>query len=86
MSEAEIVDGVRVLAETTGIFTESAGGVTTAAALALAARKRLGPADEVVLCITAHGLKTPDLAGGGIAELPVVNPRLREIASLVEAA
>lgn len=86
VSEAEIVDGVRVLAETTGIFTESAGGVTTAAALALAARKRLGPADEVVLCITAHGLKTPDLAGGGIAELPVVNPRLREIASLVEAA
>ncbi len=86
VTDPQIVAGVRVLAETTGIFTESAGGVTTAAALALAERKRLGPADEVVLCITAHGLKTPDLVAGAAADLPIVNPRLREVVSLVDAA
>ena len=86
VSDADVVEGVRVLAETTGIFTESAGGVTTAAALVLAREGRLGPADEVVLCITAHGLKTPDLVGDLALPFPVIAPRLREAVALVDAA
>jgi threonine synthase len=60
VTEAEIVDGIRLLAETTGIFTETAGGVTTAVLAKLAERGDLGADDRVVLYITGDGLKTLD--------------------------
>jgi threonine synthase len=60
VTDEEIVDGIRLLAETTGIFTETAGGVTTAVLRKLADSGRLGPDDRVVLFITGEGLKTLD--------------------------
>jgi threonine synthase len=60
VTDEEIVDGIRLLAETTGIFTETAGGVTTAVLAKLAERGDLGPDDRVVLYITGEGLKTLD--------------------------
>ncbi len=84
VSDAELVAGIRLLAEEVGVFAETAGGVTAAAALALARSGRLGPDDEVVLCITGHGLKTLEAVQGAVAEAPVVAPRLREVAALVE--
>jgi threonine synthase len=83
VTDAEVVAGVRTLAETTGVFAESAGGVTTAVALKLARAGAFSPADEIVLCITAHGLKTPDLLQS-FDELPVVQPRIREVAALAD--
>jgi threonine synthase len=62
VSDQQICDGVRLLASTTGIFTEAAGGVTTAALAQLAAREDLS-GERVVLVITGDGLKTPDVAG-----------------------
>lgn len=85
VSDDAIVDGIRVLAETTGIFAETAGGVTVAAALALARAGQIEPADEVVLCITGNGLKTPDAVAPALAEAPIIAPKLREAAALVEA-
>lgn len=84
VSDAELVAGIRLLAEDVGVFAETAGGVTTAAALALARAGRLGPEDEVVLCVTGHGLKTLEAVQGAVAEAPVVAPRLRDVAALVE--
>ena len=55
MTDEEIVDGIRLLAETTGIFTETAGGVTTAVLAKLAERGDIGPDDRVVLYITGDG-------------------------------
>ena len=52
--------GIRLLAETTGIFTETAGGVTTAVLAKLAARGDIGADERVVLVITGDGLKTLD--------------------------
>ena len=52
---AEVVEGIRLLAETTGIFGETAAGVTVAAARALSKQGRLSSDDEVVLCIGHHG-------------------------------
>ncbi len=83
VSDAEIVAGIRLLAETTGVFTETAGGVTVAAALKLASEKHLGPADEVVLCITGNGLKTTDVVRDVLPESPVVDAKVREVAALV---
>ena len=84
VSDPELVAGIRLLAEDVGVFAETAGGVTVAAALALARSGRLGPDDEVVLCITGHGLKTLEAVQSAVAEAPIVAPRLREVAALVE--
>jgi threonine synthase len=85
VADAELVAGIRLLAETTGIFTETAGGVTVAAALALAAAGRFAPDDEVVLCITGNGLKTVDAVRDLLPEAPVIAAKVREVAALVEA-
>jgi threonine synthase len=85
VSDTELVDGIRLLAETTGIFTETAGGVTVAAALRLAGTRHLTPDTELVLCITGNGLKTVEAVSGVLPEAPVVAPTLREVAALVEA-
>jgi threonine synthase len=86
VSDAELVEGIRLLAETTGIFAETAGGVTVAAAQQLARAGRLRPDDDVVLCITGNGLKTLDAVAGSLPEAPVIAPRLSAVAALVEAA
>jgi len=86
VSDEKLVAGIRLLAETSGVFTETAGGVTVAAALALAQSGHLKPDDELVLCITGNGLKTVDVVGGGdtIRDLPTIAPRLKELTALVE--
>ena len=60
VSDREIREGIRLLAETTGIFTETAGGVTTAVLAKLAARGDICADERVVLVITGDGLKTLD--------------------------
>jgi threonine synthase len=82
VSETALVDGIRLLAETTGVFTETAGGVTVAGALALAQSGKLRPGDEVVLCITGNGLKTVEALQGALPEAPIIAPRLRELEAL----
>jgi threonine synthase len=60
VSDKEIRAGIRLLAETTGIFTETAGGVTVGVLAKLAARGDIGAGERVVLYITGEGLKTLD--------------------------
>jgi threonine synthase len=64
VSDAEVQAGVLLLAQTTGIFTETAGGVTTAVLSKLAARGEIDPDERVVLVITGEGLKTLDAVRG----------------------
>jgi threonine synthase len=60
VSDDEIRDGIRLLAETTGIFTETAGGVTVGVLRKLAERGEIGDGERVVVYITGEGLKTLD--------------------------
>ena len=60
VDDDEIVDGIRLLARTTGIFTETAGGVTTAVLRKIAERGEIGDDETVVAYITGDGLKTID--------------------------
>jgi threonine synthase len=60
VSDAEIRDGIRLLAETTGIFTETAGGVTVGVLRKLAERGEIAGGERVVVYITGEGLKTLD--------------------------
>jgi threonine synthase len=64
VSDEEIRAGIKLLAETTGVFTETAGGVTTATLAKLAERGDIDPDERVVLVITGEGLKTLDAVRG----------------------
>jgi threonine synthase len=77
VSDDEIRAGVRLLAETTGVFTETAGGVTTAVLAKLAERGDIGAGERVVLCITGDGLKTIDTVRGTF-EVTEITPSLEE--------
>src|SRR5690348_1350216 len=84
VSAAELVEGIHWLAEDAGVFAETAGGVTVAGALALARAQRLRAEDEVVLCVTGHGLKTAEVVQGAVPDAPLVAPRLRDVAALLD--
>ena len=60
VDDNEIRAAIRLLAETTGIFTETAGGVTIGALTKLAERGEIGAGERVVIYITGEGLKTLD--------------------------
>jgi threonine synthase len=64
VSDHEIRQAIKLLAETTGIFTEAAGGVTVAVLAKLAQRGEIDPGERVVAYITGEGLKTLDCARG----------------------
>jgi threonine synthase len=85
VTDDEIRAGIRLLAETTGIFTETAGGVTTAVLAKLAAAGAIDPDERVVAYITGDGLKTLD-AVRGTAEVTEIAPSLDEFDSAFAAA
>ena len=76
VTDAELVDGIRLLAETEGIFAETAGGVTVAAARKLIASGRIPRHEPIVLVITGNGLKTTDALVSTAAVHPIIEPRL----------
>lgn len=85
-SDAEIVAAIRMLAETEGIFTETAGGVTLGATKKLIEAGRIGKDDgPIVVCITGNGLKTQDPL---VPELPppaLIGPSLADFDKLQAA-
>lgn len=78
VSDVEIVSGIQELAETEGIFTETAGGVTTAVTARLYAHGRISPDELTVSVITGNGLKTTDAVAGHYQQDRAVRPRLAD--------
>lgn len=83
VSDDALVAGIRLLAETTGIFAETAGGVTVAAAQSLVATGHLRPSDEIVVCVTGNGLKTVDALDHTLPPPALIDARVRDVAALV---
>lgn len=83
-SDAEIVDAITLLAETEGIFTETAGGVTVAAARKLFIQGRIKPDETTVLCITGNGLKTTDALAGRYEVSEPIPPKLAAFEQYLE--
>jgi threonine synthase len=84
VSDPEVIDAIRLLAETEGIFTETAGGVTVGTAAKLYRQDRILPEETTVLCVTGNGLKTTDvLAGIYRAERPIA-PKLTEFEAYLQ--
>jgi len=84
VTDEEIREGIRLLAETEGIFAETAGGVTVGVAKKLIAAGKIPANDSAVLCITGHGLKTLDAVSGHAGQPREIKPSLREFEALVD--
>ncbi|HLI49551.1 MAG TPA: threonine synthase, partial [Chthonomonas sp.] len=66
VTDEEVVEGIKLLARTEGIFTETAGGVTVSVTKKLAEQGRFGKDDVVVIAITGNGLKTQEAVMGRV--------------------
>jgi threonine synthase len=76
VTDPEIVQGIQLLAETEGIFAETAGGVTTGVTRKLIEQGYVGPTETTVVCITGNGLKTIDAISQQYTLSPAIEPRL----------
>jgi threonine synthase len=83
VSDDEIREGIKLLAEHEGIFAETAGGVTVGVAKKLIASGRIPADDSAELCITGHGLKTLDAIVGHVGHIREIKPSLREFEALL---
>ncbi len=82
-TDEEIVEGIKLLAETEGIFAETAGGVTVACAKKLIESGKIPTNESIVLCITGHGLKTAEAVAPHLPQPRLINPSLREFDAAV---
>jgi len=83
VTDDEIREGIRLLAECEGIFAETAGGVTVGVAKKLIASGKIPANDSAVLCVTGNGLKTLDALNGTLGSPREIKPSLREFEALV---
>ena len=76
INDEEIVQAMKLLAETEGIFTETAGGVTVGVTKKLVQQGRIKPDETTVICITGNGLKTVEALNGQYADPVIIEPKL----------
>jgi threonine synthase len=84
VTDEEIREGIRLLAETEGIFAETAGGVTVSVAKKLIAAGKIPSDASAVVCVTGNGLKTLDAVQGHCGKAREIKPSLREFEALLE--
>ncbi len=78
VSDQEIVEAMKLLAQTEGIFTETAGGVTLGATKKLIEQGRIPRDETIVISITGNGLKTQEAVAAHVGEPVVINAKLAE--------
>jgi len=86
VSDAEVVEGIRLLAECEGIFGETSGGVTVATTRKLLALGLLDPTAETVIVNTGEGLKTLDAVSTGNGFSATISPSVDAVANVIEGS
>jgi threonine synthase len=86
VSDDEVVEGIRLLAECEGIFGETSGGVTVAVTRKLLGQGLLDPAAETVIVNTGEGLKTLDAVATGNGFSATISPNVESVAKVIEGA
>ncbi|MEW5767430.1 MAG: threonine synthase [bacterium] len=76
-TDEEMVEAIKWLAKTEGIFTETAGGVTLACARKLIKQGRIPSDESIVICITGNGLKTQEVVSDKIGGPVIIEPNLK---------
>lgn len=84
VSDQEIIDAMKLLARTEGIFAETAGGVTLASAIKLVKSGKIDPDGRTVLCITGNGLKTKEAVTGHMGEVHYIDPKLASFEKVLD--
>lgn len=84
VSDKEIIEAIKLLARTEGIFAETAGGVTLASAMRLIESGHIDKDAVTVLCITGNGLKTKEAIAGHTGEPYHINPNLKSFEEAME--
>ena len=84
VTDDEIIEGIRLLARTEGIFTETAGGVTIASLAKLANEGVVRPEEKVVAYVTGHGLKTVEALVGTVGPTATIAPTLQAFDAAVD--
>src|SRR5207248_11502235 len=83
VTDDEVREGIRLLADCEGIFAETAGGVTVGVAKKLIASGRIPDRKSVVLCVTGNGLQTLDAVVSQVGRTREIKPSLREFEALL---
>jgi threonine synthase len=83
-TDREIIDAIKLLAKTEGIWTEPAGGTTLAATIKLIQSGRIPKNDSIVVCITGNGLKTLEVVQDDLKYPEVIDAKLSEFDRLIE--
>ncbi len=86
VTDLEIIEGIKLLAKTEGVFSETAGGVTIAATKKLIEQGRIGKKDLTVICITGNGLKTQEALAGHIKQVFYIKPNLSSFEDVLKSA
>ncbi len=86
VTDEEIIAAMKLLAETEGIFAETAGGVTLGVTKKLIDQKRIPRNESIVISITGNGLKTQEALYGKLNETRVINAKLSEFDDLIKSA
>jgi threonine synthase len=76
VTDEEIVEGMLLLAQTEGVFAETAGGTTLAVTRKLIEQGRIPRDEEIVICITGNGLKTQDCVAEAVEKPAIIKPNL----------
>lgn len=82
-SDPEIIDAIKLLARTEGIFTEPAGGTTLACAIKLIQSGKIPRDESVCVSITGNGLKTLEVMANQFTATPTINAKMTEFDALV---
>jgi threonine synthase len=85
VSDPEIVEAIKLLAETQGIFTETAGGVTVGVTQKLIREGRIAPGETTVVCITGNGLKTTDAVAAEFPATEAIAPRIEAFEAYLDS-
>src|SRR4029079_9420438 len=82
-TDREIVDAIKLLAKTEGIWTEPAGGTTLAASIKLIQSGRIPKDESICVCITGNGLKTLEAVQDDLPQPRVIEAKLSEFDELL---
>ncbi len=84
VTDDEVIEGIRLLARTEGIFAETAGGVTIATLAKLTAQGVVRSDERVVALVTGHGLKTVEALAGVVGTTATIAPTLEAFAAAMD--
>lgn len=82
-TDPQIIDAIKLLARTQGIFTEPAGGTTLACAIKLIQQGKIPKDESICVCITGNGLKTLEVMENQFQAAPVIKAKIKEFDEVI---